>query len=233
MVDIIYEDPTTLNPAAEELGLEVQSAGPFGRGGGEGIAANQDVVNTAFSDMVLSQGAVSDPVDLGTNHIVVMRLREYLPSALMPLEQVRDRVVESVRRERAMQAASSAANELLAALEGGADIASLAESRGLALVESEAATRTSPDIDARLRSQVFLLSRPEGEQPVTDVVELNDGYAVVQLNSVRDGELAEGEALRGQAYRRRISNASASAEALGFLRMLREQSTIEVFEDRL
>ncbi len=33
LVDIIYEDPTTLNAAAEDLGLEVQEDGPFGAAG--------------------------------------------------------------------------------------------------------------------------------------------------------------------------------------------------------
>ena len=34
-------------------------------------------------------------------------------------------------------------------------------------------------------------------------------------------------------YSRRIASGSASEEAMGFVQMLREQSTIEVFEDRL
>jgi hypothetical protein len=35
-----------------------------------------------------------------------------------------------------------------------------------------------------------------------------------------------------QAYNRRISNATASTETLGFLEMLRKQSTIAIYEDR-
>ena len=61
---------------------------------------------------------------------------------------------------------------------------------------------------------------------------MDEGFAVIQLDSVTPGELAEEDALRKQSYNRRISNASASTEALGFLAMLREQSTIEIYEDR-
>jgi len=68
---------------------------------------------------------------------------------------------------------------------------------------------------------------------VTQVVELPDGYAVVQLEAVTDGTLGDEDALRKASYQRRIANASASAEAMGFLRMLRAQSTIEIYEDRL
>ena len=234
MVDIIYEDPTTLDAAADELGLEVQVIGPFGRQGAEsGIAANMELVNAAFSDLVLGQGVASDPVDLGENHIAVIRLKEHMPEAQLALEDVREQVVESVRSERAMEAASARAEELLASLAGGVDVASLAEASGLELVEAEAATRNDPGIDARLRAQLFLLPAPGEEGPVQSVVELDRGFAVVQLDGVTDGELSDEEAFRKQAYSRRIASASANTETLGFVRMLREQSTIEVYEDRL
>jgi peptidyl-prolyl cis-trans isomerase D len=233
MVDIVYEDPTTLSAAAEELGLEVQEAGPFGRLGGEGIAANPGIVTAAFSDLVLNQGAVSDPIDLGENHIVLIRLRQHLPSALMPLEEVRDQVVAAVRRQQAMDASRATAQGLLDELQAGADLAALAESGGYELVEAEAATRRGADIDAELRDQVFLMEAPAAGSQVTQVVELGDGHALVQLENVTDGALTEEDAIRRVNYERRIANASASAEALGFLRMLRANSTIEVFEDRL
>ncbi len=233
LIDIIYEDPTTLDAAADELGLEVAEAGPFGRLGGEGVAANQEVVSAAFSDLVLAQGVVSDPVDLGLNHIVLIRLKEYMPQALKPFEDVREQVVESVTRQRAMDAAAARAESLLADLAEGAAIDVLAETAGLELVEAEAATRTSTDIDGQLRDQLFLLAPPGESGPARTVIELENGYAVVQLESVSDGLLSEDDALRKAGYSRRIANATASDETIGFLRMLRAQSTIEIYEDRL
>jgi hypothetical protein len=38
--------------------------------------------------------------------------------------------------------------------------------------------------------------------------------------------------MRKQAYQRRIANASANTEIIGFVKMLREQSEIQIFEDR-
>ena len=234
LVDIIYEDPTTLNAAANELGLEVLEAGPFGRQGTDsGLAANMEVVNTAFSDLVLAQNVVSDPIDLGENHIILIHLKEHMPEAQLALEDVRDQVVESIRNVRAMEAAAARAEELLASLAAGATVEELAESSGLELVANEAATRNTPVIDSRLLREVFLMAAPADDGPLTAVLEMNDGYAVVQLDSVTDGEISEEDALRRQAYERRISSASANAEVLGFVRMLREQSTIEVYEDRL
>jgi peptidyl-prolyl cis-trans isomerase D len=233
MVDLIYEDPTTLEAAASEIGLEVQEAGPFGRAGGDGIAGNSAVVNAAFSDLVLLQGSVSDPVDLDLNHMVMIRLQEHLPESRKPLEEVREEVIASLRHERAMQEAASRAEELLASLSEEMDISSLAETSGLELVEAEAAKRNSMDIPAELRDQVFDLDVPEEIGTVTSVIELSNGYALVQLDSVTDGALGEEDLLQKENYRRRIQNGSANSEAMGFVRMLRNQSVIEVYEDRL
>ena len=85
----------------------------------------------------------------------------------------------------------------------------------------------------RLRDGLFLLEAPAAGETTTGVVEVDDGYAVVRLDSVKDGELPEDDVVRNQSYARRIAAATASDEAMGFLQMLRAQSTIEVFEDRL
>ena len=234
MIDILYEDPTTLSAAAEELGLEILEAGPFGRAGGlEGVAANSEVVSAAFSDLVLAQRSVSDPVDIGTNHIVVILLKEHFPEAVKPLEEVRDEVAAAVRRQQAMDAAAAEAEELLARLDAGEDIDSLAETESVEVVRNGAALRTSPDIDADLRSGLFLMPAPAEGGVETDVVEMSDGYAVVRLESVTEGELAEDDVARRQMYARRIASASASEEMIGFVQLLREQSKIEVYEDRL
>jgi peptidyl-prolyl cis-trans isomerase D len=234
LIDIIYEDPTTLDAAADELGLPVLEAGPFGRGGTDlGLTANMEVVNAAFSDMVLGQGSVSDPIDLGTNHIVLVRLKEHLPEALMPLEEVRDQVVGAVRRDRAMQAALADAEDLLAQLQAGGDIQALSESTGLELIDGREAKRIRADIAPELRLHVFRMDPPGEDGPVLEIAELPDGYAVVQLDNVADGELSEEDAMRLEAYKRRIASSTANTETLGFIRMLRSQSTIEVFEDRL
>jgi hypothetical protein len=77
------------------------------------------------------------------------------------------------------------------------------------------------------------MQRPEGEAPRIARVSLANGYAVLVLESVADGQLKEDDLIRRQQYRERIAGATASAEASGFLRQLRKQSEIEVFEDRL
>jgi len=233
LVDIIYEDPTTLEAAADELDLVVNEAGPFSRAGGEGIAANSEAVKASFSDLVLLQGAVSDPVDVGENHLVMILLKEHLPEAVMALDEVRDQVVQSVRQQRAMEAAEARAEEFLALAVAGTDLSVIAADNGLEVLEAEAIMRDDAETRADLRKELFQMDVPGEGGPLTEILELSDGYAVVTLQSVSDGELLEEDVLKTQSFNRRLANSTASSETFGFLRMLRSQSEITIFEDRL
>ncbi len=66
LVDLVYQDPNSLQPAAKDLGLEIKTAGPFPRNGGTGIASHPEVVQAAFSDQVLNKGVTSDPITSAT-----------------------------------------------------------------------------------------------------------------------------------------------------------------------
>src|SRR4029079_6528709 len=77
LTDAIYQDPTALASAAKDPGLEVQKTPLFARAGGAAIATNTAVLNTAISGAVLTEGNTSDPIELGPNHIVLIRLDQH------------------------------------------------------------------------------------------------------------------------------------------------------------
>jgi peptidyl-prolyl cis-trans isomerase D len=234
LVDLIYEDPTTLESAALDMGLEIQRAGPFSRAGGDGIAANPEVLRAAFSDLVLLQGSVSDPVDLGENHIALLRLAKHLPAATQPLEAVRDQVVAILREQHAQDAARASAEAMLAALDGeGATLESAAAAAGLEMTVVEAATRRDAEPDGRVVQEIFRLAAPEEGATVRAVVEASNGFALVELQAVTSGSLPETPGQLGLSYRRQLANAAASVEALAMVRQLRDQATVEVYEDNL
>jgi len=233
LVDLIYEDPTTLDAAAEALDLEIQQLGPFSRIDGEGLAANPAVVEAAFSDLVLAQASISDPIDIGDNHMVMIKLKEYVPEAVRPFESVREEVHAAVRFDKAMKDAALKTEALLARVQAGEAMEALAEESGNELVVAEDARRQGSPYPAQLVTRVFRMLPPETDAARVEVVQLDDGYAVVALESVTDGVLTDDDLIRQQNYRRRIANATANAETYGFLRLLRSQSKIEVFEDRL
>ena len=121
LIDQIYKDPTSLDPAATALGLPVQRTALFGRDGGEGIAATPAVVREAFSDRVLADGGVSDPINISPNRVVAIQLDDHKPRANRPLEEVRTEVVARIQAEAARKAAADAARAIGDRFEQGAE----------------------------------------------------------------------------------------------------------------
>jgi len=233
MVDIVYEDPTTLEAASLDLGIDVQTAGPFSRAGGEGIAAEPSVVEAAFSELVLVQDSASDLIELGPNHAVMLRVLEHEPVRTRALEEVRDEVVEALREERARDLARERAEALRLRLTEGAEPALVAEEAGLTLQGVDAASRNSTDPDPVTVSNVFTLPRPGEEAPVWHVVESGDGYALVGLREVTNGAVDETELLAARQARLMMGTINASVESWALLRQLREAAEVEIFEDNL
>ena len=234
LVDLVYEDPTTLESAALVMELAVNVAGPFSRTGGEGIAATPDVVEAAFSDLVLLQGSVSDPVNLDENRLVMIRLREHLPVALKPLEEVRGSIITTLSDNQARDTANAKAQELLAELQAGEiEFETLATDADLTYGRHEAINRNSFVPDATLVKEVFRLPTPAENEKIQSVLPTTNGFAVVELESVVPG-LLEGDALLAQQqYERVIANGSASQETSALMQQLRASADIEIFEDRI
>lgn len=234
LVDLVYEDPTSLESAALVMELPIRLAGPFTRSGGEGIAANADVVEAAYSDLVLLQGSVSDPINLDENRLVMIKLKEHLPVALKPLDEVRDEIVATLNRNHAIdQAKAKAENVLLTLQNGETGMQDLATESGLEYSHQDAAKRRSVTPDELLVAEVFRLQAPAEDVPVRAVLPTTNGFAVVALESVVPGELNADVLLARQQYERLIANSNASQETTGLMAQLRASADIEVFEDRI
>ncbi len=234
LVDLIYEDPTTLEGAALDLELTVNEAGPFGRAGGDGVAANPDVVAAAFSDLVLLQGSVSDPVNLDENRLVMIRLKEHLPVALKPLDLVREEITSTLTDNLADEKARNKAEALLASFQTGEeDLETLAAGEELEYGRHESIGRNNFVPDSTLVKEIFRLNTPVEGETVQAVLPMTTGFATVELESVVDGAIEEGAVLAQQQYERILANSSASHEAWALMRQLRSAAVVEVYEDRI
>jgi len=234
LVDLIYEDPTTLESAALVMDLQVNEVGPFSRAGGEGIAANPEVLEAAYSDLVLLQGSVSDPVNLDENRLVMIKMKEHLPVALKPLEEVRGDVITALNDKLAQDNANARATEFLTTLNGRTEeFESLAAESELEYALNEATGRNSFVPDVMLVKEVFKLQSPTQDTPVQAVLPTGNGFAVVSLELVEQGKLEEGSVIASQQYERVLANSSASQEAYGLMQQLRQTADVEVFEDRI
>jgi peptidyl-prolyl cis-trans isomerase D len=190
--NMAYEHPDSLEPAAQALGLEIQTSDWMSRGGGQDLLAAREVIAAAFSDDVLLRGNNSEVLELGQERMLVLRVNEHQEAAVEPLKEVRDQVVELVRQEQAQQAARSQADAALARLKEGATLEVIQADSGFELKQPGNLERTSTAAPAPLVREVFKLPRPVGDTPTYSVADLGNGdYAVVALTGVTDGTLED------------------------------------------
>ena len=236
LTDLIYQDPSSLEPAAKSLGLTVQTTPLFPRSGAStGIAANKAVVKAAFSDQVLSQGNSSDPIDLGSNHIVVIHVADHEPAKPKPLDEVRDTVRADILQARADEAAKKQADALYAQLQKGGGLEAVAKTAGQPVKPATAVGRDSSAFDPQLLDTVFRMPRPQADKPSKALASLPKGrYALVVLNAVHDGDASSLPKPQREMLRQQIgTQVVGQLELDGLLAALRAHAKIEVAMDRL
>lgn len=198
LANLAYEQPDSLLPAAEQLGLRVQTSDWFSRFSGEGIAADSKVRQQSFSDEVLQQGLNSEGIELDDNRIVFIRLNEHRAAQQQSLDEVRETVLEDLRRSRLRELAEAAGSEGLAALENGEPLEELAQQWQAQIEEHGFVARDQADVDSAVRSLAFRMPKP-GKGLVYDGLLLAGGeYVVVELSALlsNDGNVDQ-EALEG------------------------------------
>ncbi|MBS7457662.1 SurA N-terminal domain-containing protein [Coralloluteibacterium stylophorae] len=232
LMDQVYQDPGSLAPAAAEAGVKLQTTPLFARGEGEGIAANADVQQAAFSEAGL-QGQVSDPIELGPQHIVLVRVRDQKPATPRPLEQIREQVQDDLLAERRAEAAQARAEALLARAQEGADLPALAEAEGLALQEADDVGRSAASPAPELVRAAFDLPKPEEGAASYGLARVGDRYAVVGVTEVGAGDLSAIQGPMRDMLRNQLAGAYGAVEVRAYLEALRRQYRVSTHPDRL
>lgn len=233
LIDLSYEDSTSLAPAAKELGLRVSKTELFSRSGGSGIASNPDIVRMAFSDPVLVQGNNSDQVELGPNHLAVVRVSEHKAATPRPLEDVREQIEGRVVAERASKLAQERADDLFARLGKGESLSALSVELGLAMQEQKEIGRNAVNVDQALVSAAFALPRPADGKPEFSLVKLGgDSFALLELKNVVDADPASVDQPTRDAARTTIRDGNADASSREFVAALRARMDVVVSEER-
>jgi peptidyl-prolyl cis-trans isomerase D len=234
LADKSYQNPSSLEPAAQALGLSVKDSELFTRDGGKGIAADPKVVKAAFSDDVLVQGNNSSLIDLGNDHSVVIHVGKHVPAAVRPLAEVRDAIKKDILDQRVAAAAGKRADDLLARLRKGESMDAVAASAGAAVQSVPEAVRVQDGLPEQLRDEAFLLPHPQGGKPQFAAVALPEGaYALLAVDKVQDGDLSKVTADQRKMLRQSMVAAYGSVVTQGFIDALKAKTEIKIARDRM
>lgn len=223
--DSAFEASDLAQPA-QELGLEVKTTEAFGREGGEGIAANRQVIQAAFSAEVLEDGSNSSVIELDPNTAVVVRVKEHKKPQRLALEQVAQSIREQLTKVRASEAAKASGEELLSALRSGKTPADQASTWKV----TEAATRNQEGVEPAVLQELFRMPKPsDAGQPTFSGVSLQNGdYVIVRLDGVSEPEKALSDEEKSM-YSRFLASRSGKQDFSAFLKQLEAEADIERF----
>ena len=225
--DSAFEASDLAQPAAD-LKLTVHTSKPFGREGGEGVAANRAVVTAAFSTEVIDEGANSTAIELDPDTVIVLRSKEHLKPAQLPLESVNAAIRTQLTKEHASAAAKTKAEKLIADLrDGKAPLDKAIE--GQNWKATEAATRAQEGVDPSVLQALFRMPKPAAkDKPTFTSVTLPDGsLMIVRLNGVNEAAAPTDE--EKAQYRRFLASREGQQDFAAYRKQLEAQAEIKRF----
>jgi len=191
LAELSFENPDTLLPIVDELSLSVKHQSMFSEKQGEGIASSDKVRHITFSEDVRA-GNNSDAIELGENHIVVLRINEYQAKSVKPLEQVHDAVETSVKMLKAGRLIKDEAESLLEQVKLAQSIDDLANVKGVSITDLGPVSRNETSAPVELLKGAFSMAHPKNDQLAYKLSQLNNGdIAIIELSKVVDGDKTE------------------------------------------
>ena len=225
--NLAFESFDLADPA-EIMGLEIQTTGLFGRSGGTGIAANQDVINSGFSQEVLLDGLNSNLIAITPSRSVVIRVKEHNQPEIQPLESVRGEIEVMLRFDKIRDMSIDLGETIVSSINNGQNVDTLLETQNLSWNQISELERTNPALPPELVANVFEMDTPADGETSVEGFELATGdYVVVELQQVNDGIIEDFEEAELESLQDFLAQQSANAEFQALVMGMQERAEIE------
>jgi peptidyl-prolyl cis-trans isomerase D len=123
--DIVFEQSDSLKPAADKLGLQIQTVDGLGRKANPALGAapyNNDKFLTAlFSNESIKNKRNTEAVEVAPATLIAGRVVEFKPATKRPLAEVEAQIRQRVTQEEALRLARQAGEAKLAAAKASGD----------------------------------------------------------------------------------------------------------------
>ncbi|MGQ6213065.1 peptidylprolyl isomerase [Serratia sp. IR-2025] len=188
-------DNESLASAEEAAGVKAAQSDWFTRDNIPAALNFKPVVQAIFDGSLIGEngapGSNSDVITVDGDRAFVVRVSGHKPEGIEPFDQVKDRVAELVKRNKAVQEAKLQGEKLLVELkQGKGDEAMKAAGLSFGAVQKMA---RAPE-DSQLVESVFALPHPQDGKPVYGMSQdRQDNVMLIALDAVKPGTLPEDE----------------------------------------
>ena len=134
---MVYEQSTSLQPAADAFHVPVQKSEWLSYADGAKFFKSDKLMTLVFTDEVLKDKRNTEAVEVSNNTLVAARVVHHVPAAALPYDKVQDKVRQSWLTQAALAAARQAGQEKLTQWKASAD--------GAVLGKAEVLSRANPN----------------------------------------------------------------------------------------
>ena len=178
---ISFEVPDTLEPAAQALGVDIQTSPVISRANPPEGFDDPQLLTQAFSSDVTERGLNSELVELAERSVVV-RAASYQPQQTLPLADVREDIVEALRTEKAQALALAEAEAISERIQAG-------DTSGVDFDYIEAERRFGTELAGEIRTELFKMPFVEGESSFSTVTMRGGDAVIIELTDVAEGQI--------------------------------------------
>ncbi len=221
--NMVYEQPDSLKPVADKLGLKIETASALTREPNPALPKTAAYNQPKFLAALFSKESVKDKhnteaVEVGSGIYIAGRVVEHKPVTKIPLAEVRMIIEERVAAVEAEKLAKAAGEKKLEELKAGGSAA---------FGSAKAVSRTNfngvsgPAVAAVMKADVSNLPTYVG-MPVA-----GRGYSIYRINSVSE-QATDEEAVKTE--KQQVEEFLAAQEMAGYLGVLKKRAKAEMLK---
>ena len=191
MARISFEFPDSLEDAAAEVNVTIQTSPWLLRAGNTAPFDQAKTIEAAFSDIVLQDNMNSDLIEVNDDVAIVLRLNTFQEANVKPLAEVEAQIKDILVNQKATEKAQQTVDSLLADFKAGTDISPQLTALNTSFVSKEKVARYSPEIDQSISRAAFVLPHPVSDVISASTVALSNGdLALVEVTAIGVNEAA-------------------------------------------
>ncbi|SDH06167.1 peptidyl-prolyl cis-trans isomerase D [Vibrio xiamenensis] len=216
---VAFESPDSLDEAAKVIGQPIKQTDFISEQDAPDVLNTPKVMEALNTPEVKEDGLNSEVIEVGPEHVIVVRAQDVRPETVLPLEDVRADVVSALAHSEGEKQAMSDADTLVAGLQKGDP--SVLKSHDVKFGELEKIDRRSP-----LAERVFSMPKPEeGESSYAQTQDADGNIVVVALSGV---EAKVDESLN-ERVGKQLVQMNAQQDLTGLVNILRKNTDIKYY----
>ncbi|MFZ7199289.1 peptidylprolyl isomerase [Avibacterium avium] len=222
-----FEQPDSLQAAANAAGIAVQETGYFSRNDIPAELNYGNVISAVFDSELTQGGTNSEAINVGEQHSLIVRVVDHKPEGVKTLDEAKPEITQYLKQQKAEKIVLAQAQKVAQSL---TENSNAILPTGIKFGEKQQwvyAQNKNP----QLRDVIFSMAKPTADKPVYVAAKNGDNsIVVIELTDIKDGAL---DAEQTKRFDSQLIQAQQIELQQVLLQALREKAKIEINQDFL